>query len=60
MENLRKEFEEWARATSLQNFLWFHKSDNRYEVFAVEQAWRGYQAGRSVSRSEATDETPTN
>lgn len=49
MDTLRKDFEEWAKTTSLRNFLWFHKSDNQYEVFAVEQAWRGHQAGRATA-----------
>ena len=47
MEKIQQEFEEWAKTTSLKNFLFWHPSDNQYEVHAVQMAFEGWKASRA-------------
>ncbi|MGL5567254.1 MAG: hypothetical protein ACRDC4_16130 [Plesiomonas sp.] len=47
MEKIQQEFEAWAKATSLKNFLFWHPSDKQYEVHAVQMAFEGWKASRS-------------
>lgn len=48
MEKIQQEFEEWAKTTSLKNFLFWHPSDNQYEVHAVQMAFEGWKASRAL------------
>lgn len=52
MEKIQQEFEEWAKTTSLKNFLFWHPSDNQYEVHAVQMAFEGWKASRASLRVE--------
>lgn len=48
MDKMREEFEVWANTSSLKNFLFWHPSDNQYEVHAVQMAFEGWQASRAA------------
>ncbi|MGL5564180.1 MAG: hypothetical protein ACRDC4_00430 [Plesiomonas sp.] len=48
MEKIQQEFEAWANTTSLKNFLFWHPSDNQYEVHAVQMAFEGWKASRAA------------
>lgn len=52
MDKMRQEFEAWAKTTSLRNFLFWHPSDNQYEVHAVQTAFDGWKASRAALRDE--------